>query len=206
MILLVAATEFEIPSFMNKEDAHLDVLIGGIGIASTIYHLQKRLHQFDYDLIIQAGIAGAFDNSLSLGETVLIKQDAFGDMGMEEKNNFTPVFRSGFMNANEFPFNEGWLTNENKILNQSQLKTVGAVTVNKVTDSIIQKEQLLKNFSPVVESMEGAAFHYVCLQENIPFIQLRSISNYVGERDKSKWKMKDAVINLNNELHKLINN
>jgi futalosine hydrolase len=52
--------------------------------------------------------------------------------------------------------------------------------------------------------MEGAAFHYVCLQEEIPFIQLRSVSNYVGERNKSKWQIKKAVENLNKELLNLI--
>ena len=53
--------------------------------------------------------------------------------------------------------------------------------------------------------MEGAALHYVCLQEKVPFIQLRAISNYVGERDKSKWKMQEAITNLHNELLKLLN-
>jgi futalosine hydrolase len=53
--------------------------------------------------------------------------------------------------------------------------------------------------------MEGAAFHFVCLQQKIPFIQIRSISNSVGERDKTKWVIKDAVNNLNSELVKLIN-
>jgi futalosine hydrolase len=48
-----------------------------------------------------------------------------------------------------------------------------------------------------VESMEGAAFHYVCLQEGMPFAQVRAISNYVTPRDKSQWQMKDAIVNLN---------
>ena len=52
--------------------------------------------------------------------------------------------------------------------------------------------------------MEGAAFHYVCLQENIPFVQLRAISNFVGERDKSKWLMKEAIENLNRETIALV--
>ncbi len=49
---------------------------------------------------------------------------------------------------------------------------------------------MLEKFGAEVESMEGAAFHYVCLQQKINFLQLRSISNRVGERDKSKWKLK----------------
>jgi futalosine hydrolase len=84
------------------------------------------------------------------------------------------------------------------------LPAVKAITVNKVSDSLIQKRQAMINFAPEIESMEGAALHYVCLQENIPFIQIRSISNLIGERDKSKWNFKEAIVNLNRELIKLI--
>jgi len=56
----------------------------------------------------------------------------------------------------------------------------------------------------VIESMEGAAFHYVCLQEAVPFLQLRAVSNMIGERDKTKWLMKEAIDNLNKELIVLI--
>jgi futalosine hydrolase len=52
--------------------------------------------------------------------------------------------------------------------------------------------------------MEGAALHYVCLQQEINFLQLRSISNIVGERDKQKWEMKEAIANLNMELKKIL--
>ncbi len=48
-------------------------------------------------------------------------------------------------------------------------------------------------FNPVTESMEGAALHYVCLMEKIPFLQIRSISNYIGERNKKKWDMMDSI-------------
>jgi futalosine hydrolase len=45
--------------------------------------------------------------------------------------------------------------------------------------------------------MEGAAFHYVCLTEKVPFLQLRAVSNYVGERNKKNWNIKLAIENLN---------
>ncbi len=202
-ILLIAATEQEIQPFIDT-DAKMDVLIAGVGIPSTIYHLQKRMQQIDYDLVIQAGIAGTFNNALALGQTVLVKQDAFGDLGMEEKENYTPIFEAGLADKNEFPFTDGWLVNTNKILKTSSLIAVNAITVTKVSDSFLLKQQLLKHFNADIESMEGAALHYVCLQENIPFIQIRSVSNYIGERNKSKWKINEAIDNLNTELTNLI--
>ena len=53
--------------------------------------------------------------------------------------------------------------------------------------------------------MEGGALHYVCLQEKTAFLQLRSVSNAVGERDKTKWDIKAAVNNLNSTLISLLN-
>ena len=61
-----------------------------------------------------------------------------------------------------------------------------------------------EQFNPVIESMEGAALHYIGLQEKIPFLQLRSVSNYIAERNKKNWNMKEAVQSLNSELLKLL--
>jgi futalosine hydrolase len=203
-ILIVSATEFEIAPFL-KQKGNIDILITGIGLPMALYHLQKKINENPYDLVIQAGIAGAFTNEFELGETVLVKQDIFGDIGMEENSIFTPIFETELFNKNEFSFEDGWLINKNKTLQQSNLELVKAITVNKVTDNKKAIEQLATIFNAEIETMEGAALHYVCLQQNISFIQIRSISNYVGERDKTKWKMNLAIENLNLELIKLIN-
>lgn len=204
-ILVITATGSEVQPFINA-DTGIDVLITGVGVPATLYHLQKRMQQIDYNLIIQAGIAGTFNKSIQLGQVVLVKQDTFGDIGMEEKENFVSIFETGFADKNEFPFKDGWLVNADEINKLSDLAIVKAITVNKVSDSDLQKQQFIKQFNADIESMEGAALHYVCLQENVPFIQLRSISNFVGERDRTKWKMKEAIINLNIQLLKVINN
>ena len=202
-LLLVAATELEIAPFLKKIPS-TDFLITGVGCPAVIYHLVKRLQQIDYDMVIQAGIAGSFTQSLQLGDLVLVKQDNFADIGISEQNNFYSIFEKGFEDKNSFPFTEGWLENSHSIMDQFLLQKVKAVTVNTVSDSEMQTRQLISKFDPQIETMEGAAFHYVCLNENIPFVQLRSISNYVGERDKTKWKLKEAIDNLSQELIKMV--
>ena len=85
-----------------------------------------------------------------------------------------------------------------------KLKKVAAITTNEITTSD-EKIQFYKDaFSPVIESLEGAALHYVCLMEKIQFLQLRSVSNYVGERNKENWNIKDSIHNLNKELIRLL--
>jgi futalosine hydrolase len=201
-ILVTAATEMEIASFVNGSN-DVDVLITGVGVPDTMYHLAKRLHQVDYDIIIQAGICGSFIKNDS-AKCVLVKEDAFADIGVYEKNNFYSVFDMGFSNANTFPYKNGFLINENILLDKTNLEKVRAMTVNSVGENKEQAAFLWSKYNPSIETMEGAALHYVCLQEQVSFLQLRAISNLVGERDKSKWKMKEALTELNNNLKNIV--
>lgn len=201
-ILCVAATEFEIAPFLKERPA-ADFLITGVGTPMAIYHIGKRLQQIDYDLVIQAGIAGSFPGKAELGEVVFVEKDVFADLGISEQQEFFTLFDKGFADKNEFPFSEGWLKNPSLLMNIFPIKKCAGVTVNTVTDNVKQSEQLVTKFKADVESMEGSALHYTCLQEKTPFLQLRSISNYVGERDKTKWKMKEAIDNLNACLLKI---
>ena len=202
-LLIVAATDFEIEPFL-KENISADILITGVGIPSTVFHLTKKLFAKKYDLAIQAGIAGAFNHQLKLSEVVAVKEETFADLGIEENGKLYSLFEKGFMNENEFPFENGWLKNDHPVIEKINLPYAKGITVNKIGDDILQNKMMEEKFSADVESMEGAAFHYVCLQQQINFLQLRSISNYVGERDKSKWELHNAIENLNTELLKII--
>jgi len=203
--LIVAATYFEIEPFIHQKK-EVDILITGVGIQATVYHLTKKLMTEKYDLVIQAGIAGSFSDKLKLGDVVAVKEDTFGDLGIEENGKMQTLFETGFSETNEFPFTNGWIVNANANFEKVSLPLVKAITVNKVSDNPIQNKFALEKFGADVESMEGAAFHYVCLQQKINFLQLRSISNHVGERDKSKWNLKAAIENLNKELLKIVDN
>jgi futalosine hydrolase len=212
--LLAAATPFEIAPFLEwyREEntaragtLELDVLITGIGLTAATYHLQKQIAIKRPQLVIQGGIGGCFNTSIKLGEVTMITKDTIADQGVVEKKTLLTLFDLGLMKPNQFPYKNGWLVNPHKdLLRKSRLKKVSAISVNQVSTS---KKTILRytdRFNPTVESMEGAALHYTCLMENIPFLQLRSISNYAGERNKKKWKMKEAIANLNHELIQLI--
>lgn len=202
-ILIVAATEMEIAPFIQL-GLPVDILITGVGAPAAIYHLQKKLQEKKYKSVIQAGVAGTFTNSIALGDSVIVERDCFADIGINEQGIFTYIFETKLANKNEFPYNDGWLVNDKLVKEKVPLPMVNAVTINTISDSITQKYLLVQNFGAQIETMEGAALHYVCLQEKVNFLQLRSISNEVGERDKSKWKLKDAIFNLNKELVRLL--
>lgn len=200
-ILIVSATALEIAPFV-AENLEVEILITGVGAPACMYELTKKLQNEQYDFVIQAGIAGTFKNNFSLANTFIVTADLFADLGISENDMFYTLFDTGFADANTMPYKNGWLENDGII--QVGLPMAKSITVNTVSDNFDIAEMYKRKFDADIESMEGAAFHYVCLQEKIPFLQLRSISNFVGERSKTNWKIKEAIESLNVNLIRIV--
>ncbi|HKR03719.1 MAG TPA: futalosine hydrolase [Bacteroidia bacterium] len=200
-ILLLTATEMEIKPLL-KEFAFLknkvDVLITGPGMISTVYHLTKRFDELKYDLAINAGIAGSFSKKITLGSVVEVKEECFSELGAENDKNFIHISGMKFKGKDDFPLKKKYLINKTKIKSKtlSELPKVKGITVNTVHGYRLSIEKIKRLFNPQIETMEGAAFFYVCEKEKIPFVQVRAISNYVEKRDKTKWKTDEAINNL----------
>lgn len=210
-ILIVSATEFEIAEMRwyipVKENVNIDFLITGVGMINTTFELTKCLSNKSYDYAINLGIAGAFDRNIEIGDCVWVRKDLFSEMGAEDGDDFLSLIQLGLQRHDEHPFVWGELKPQlNKELSTLQkLKQVRAITVNKVhgNDDSIMKTSLL--LSPQIESMEGAAFFYVCMKMNIPCIQIRAISNYVERRNREKWNIPLALESLKNTSVSLLN-
>ena len=169
-------------------------------MVATTYFLTKKIGQDRPQLIIQAGIAGSFTDQ-ALTSSVVIKEDCFADLGVMEENQFKSVFNLGLSNPDHFPFNQGLLKNPYAhLMDLTNLDHVKGITINEISTDKNRIDWHQQHTGAMVETMEGAAFHYVCLQEKIPFLQIRSISNKVGERDKKKWEIKKSIECLNEQL------
>ncbi|MCH5598477.1 futalosine hydrolase [Niabella ginsengisoli] len=204
-ILIIAATGFEIqPSIRKLKKMGATVVISGVGAAPSVYVITKAIQKYKPKLIIQAGIAGCFNRKYALGDVLLVSKDNFGDIGVVEHKEWKSIFDLNLIPSHQKPFKEGWLVNPHrKLIANTGLETVSATTVNEISTNKSRISLFIKQ-GFVLESMEGAALHYVALVEKIPFLQIRAISNYVGVRDKSKWKIAEAITNLNTELMRVI--
>jgi futalosine hydrolase len=207
--LLVAATAKEIAPFLTHfrdsgNPMPVDILITGVGLTATSYALTKQIQIKRPHCIIQAGVAGCFDKNIPPGSVVVVKQDTIADLGVVNNRKLETMFSLGLAKANTTPFKKGWLVNSNtNLVKISGLKPVRAISVNHISTSRQILELYRDNFNPVVESMEGAALHYVAIMEKIPFLQLRAVSNYIGERNKARWRLREAIGALNEELLKI---
>jgi len=219
-ILIVAATWLEVKLLADElefveESSHLlrkyqihdieiDILTTGIGTAFTSFHLTNTLHDNKYQFVINIGIAGSLTNDLSIGEVVSVVTDEFADLGIEKENEFLTLFESGFMDANEFPFERGILkaTDSNGLF---QLKKVRGITTNKSHGRVTSIAEIKSKFSAQVESMEGAVVFYICNWFGVPCFQIRSISNFVESRDSAEWNIPLALEKLNESIHHILN-
>ena len=213
-ILLTAATAFEIDpifDYLEKQDFkvgdnEIGIQITGIGSMMATYELTKAAIQLKPDYIIQAGIAGSFDVNLVPPQVVLIKDEIIGDVGAAEKDGFADIFDLKLIEPSTFPYTNKRLINpllEGKS-DHYDLRVVSGVTINEVTTSPTRIQLLKEKYGAHIESMEGAALHYISLKNKIPFLQVRAISNMVGERDKGQWKIKEAIEALNDALRKML--
>lgn len=204
--LVIAATPIEIAPFLTylkkekKIKYEIDVLITGIGLTATTYALLNQINIKKPAFIIQAGVGGCFDINIKLGTVVAIKKETIADQSVVELKTLKTLFDLKLLPQNKNPFSNGWLVNSNDILRKIKLRKVTGISVNEITTDKKKVKLYRDRFKPVIESMEGAALHYVSLMEKIPFLQIRSVSNYIAERNKQKWNMKEAVENLNKEL------
>jgi futalosine hydrolase len=206
MKILVTAATFKELQFINHS-GDITVAITGTGIASTVYNLTKLLNN-RYDMVLNIGIAGSFSEKLNTGDVVAVYSETFGDFGVATKNGFFTCFEENIVDANMFPFVNGILTSENAkhISRDLSIPLVKGLTNNTVSGEETLIKKMKDKFSPDIETMEGAAFFYVCLMENVPFAGIRSISNTVEPRDKSKWNISPAIKNLSDKVNTYLAN
>lgn len=206
-LLILSATEGEVGLLKEhlqkvpNEQHNITMLVAGVGTIATTFALTRELCMHEYDLVIQAGVGGSFDTDIQLGEVVQVISERYGDMGAEDHDNYIDIFDMGLIAPDVHPHAGKLLsTPANPVTDNTGLRKVTGLTISTVSgnaQTITRRKEL---YNCQVESMEGAALHYVCLQLEVPFMQVRGISNYVIPRDKSQWQMKDAIINLNNWL------
>jgi futalosine hydrolase len=218
-ILIVAATPYELAPLkvhltrnfdqslaggFAKNELEVYLNITGPGMTLTAYHLGLLFAHSAFDLAINAGIAGAFDKNLKLGEVVHVVSERFGDLGVEEAGGtFTGIHELGLIGPDEPPFLNGELLNS-AALAFDFLPKFSGLTVNKVHGTAASIAAIRNKYAAGVESMEGAAFFYACLSAEQPFLEIRAISNYVEPRNREAWNLPLAIGNLNNVLIELL--
>jgi futalosine hydrolase len=166
--------------------------ISGVGIAPTSYSLGKIFALDEFDISIQIGIAGAYQKNSKLGEVFQVLSDCFLFFGAEELG-FIPASKLN-LGVKEDIYYQKFNINLPLLSSLKKAEAITSATIHTEESSIEKIMEVYNN--PQLESMEGAAFFYACKQSNTPCLQIRSVSNYVGNRNKSNWDIDLAITEL----------
>ncbi len=210
--LLVASTIAEVsglvgtvaPYKVTPINDNWNVLITGVGMVPTVFHLSQALHEEKYLRIMNIGLAGAINRNLLLEEVVNVIDDEFAFWGSEDNDDYLSVFDLNLQKVDESPFTNRKLIPLATDFSIATYKKVHGLTVQTVTGSSNSLLKLNKYYAADIESMEGAAVFYVANQFGIPALQLRAISNYVEPRNRKSWRMKEALSALFDAVRNLI--
>lgn len=201
-ILLTAPTSFEIQP--NELPGGTWTFVeSGVGVPATLFRLQEAWQSGSFEVLLQVGLAGSFRQPIAPGSVGWVERDQFAGLGLSQTNAFTPLTDS-YLNRGCYPEHTGgWIPATLPDGLKLHLPAWTSITVNQATDDLQQNEQHQQTGADI-ESMEGAAAHYLGFRWKIPVIQLRAVSNFVGNRDVTSWKISEAVDALHRELSLLL--
>ncbi|MBQ0867814.1 futalosine hydrolase [Streptomyces smyrnaeus] len=215
-VLVVAAVPAEREAVLaatGDSAPHLDVIAGGVGpaaaAAATAAALLTAAHRSrPYDLVVATGIGGGFAaNGIEVGDTVVADRIVAADLGAETPTGFVSVAELGFGTAEHAP--PPHLVRE--AAETTGARTGPVLSVSTTTGSRERAEQLLAHHpGAAAEAMEGfgvaqaAAAHAAALGEGPPVLELRTVSNAVGPRDRAAWRIPEALAALTAAFGKLV--
>ena len=183
-----------------------DLLITGPGVFNAAHALTAYLEKSSPVLVLQTGISGIFRQTGGhIGDIAIATREHYIHTGIRTGGIENKPLPFDLIKANPltrkgiYPFEQERVEQTCKILSKFLLSDKvnifkgPFITVSSITSSFKQADRLYSAFSPVMEAMEGAACAHVAALYDIPIIEVRAASNYVGERDKSKWDTDLAV-------------
>jgi futalosine hydrolase len=155
----------------------------GVGPVEAALGTARALASGSYDALINAGIAGGFRGRCTVGDAVVCAREDYVELGLEDGSTFALPGGLELIRTVEAdrrlvdPFLDGRIP---VILGRG-------VTSAMVTSTEQRALVLAHRFRADVESMEGFAVLRAAQAAGVPGIEIRGVSNLVGERATAEW-------------------
>ena len=183
MILITCAVGKELGDFRTPE--HVEMLVTGVGPVEAAAAVSRALAQGRYDLVVSAGIAGAFDGAAQIGEGVVVTDEIF-ELDLE---NGTPISLPDGARVVDRAASDLTLVDR---LVELGFRSVRGITVPRVTATDATASRLAAHGAGV-ETMEGFAVLRSAEIAGVPAVEVRGISNIACERSNSRWDFDAGV-------------
>ncbi|MDO7907056.1 futalosine hydrolase [Paenibacillus sp. JX-17] len=198
-VLIMTAVEAERQAVLRglNGDDRFDVVIAGVGAPSAAARTAAAIaaRPEAYRCVISAGIGGGFAGRAALGEIVIADTIIAADLGAETPDGFASVDELGFGSSRieaAPALSQRWA---------AALQAAGlparygpVLTVNTATGTAATAEALAARYpGAAAEAMEGYGAAVAAQAQQIPALEIRTISNAVGPRDRAAWRIPEAL-------------
>lgn len=185
---------------MNGREVNCTSLVSGVGPVETAVRLTRFLLDTKENItgVLQFGVGGAYiqpesKQQAQLLDICLASQEVAGDLGIcyPDRIEYLPQELTGNL---VFDLDRRLLSRAEVIMQENSITAkIGAfITVNAISATGKRGEMLRVKWNGLCENMEGAATARVCREFGLPFVELRSVSNFVEDRNMATWQLQKA--------------
>jgi futalosine hydrolase len=195
------ARELFLGSLFGQRVVLLHSGIGKINAASAVTAL---LETIEPEAVIVTGCAGAYPESgLAVGDLVLASEEILADEGVITPQGFIDFSALGFpllehggpLMEQRFPADPQLVAEAQPFIEAAaiaagaKLATGPLVTVSTCSGTDQAAQAMVQRTGGICENMEGAAVAQICRLYEVPFFELRGISNLVENRNLERWDL-----------------
>jgi len=196
-VLIMTAVSAERDAVLRglHSDSRFDVLVAGVGSVVAAVNTARALATAEYSLVISAGIGGGFPGRAEVGSLVVANKIVVADLGAETLEGFRSVEELGF-GFTQIQIDASLVDRVTGALLVAKIPVnIGPVlTVSTVTGTATRGVELAARIpGATAEAMEGYGVGCAALDRGVPVLEIRAISNIVGSRERSTWRIKEAL-------------
>ncbi|HEY5200944.1 MAG TPA: futalosine hydrolase [Acidothermaceae bacterium] len=197
---------------VDTSAGELQVFDGGPGpVAAALSTASLLALGPEYDLVISAGIAGGFRGRAEIGDIVLADQVIAADQGVMTDEGFSTLRDLGL--PGEGGYAVGNVEHRARLASGPYRLLAGDIlTLSSMTGTDARAAELASRYPrAVAEAMEGYGVIEATRRSSertgrdIPFAEIRAISNIIGRRDRSTWNIPLALGALADAMSTLLN-
>ena len=163
----------------------------GFGVVVSGIRATQLMAEFAPKRVLLIGVAGALTPELQVGEAV-----EFGEAGCY---GIGAGSGDGFLSASEMGWKQ-WpsgteISDAIQLADEGQASGKSLLTCCSASATELDVRMRLEKYpKAVAEDMEGFSVAAACRFAGIPLRIVRGISNLAGDRNKSNWRLRDAML------------
>jgi futalosine hydrolase len=197
-LLVATAVDAERGAFLAGlpvRPAQITVAVVGIGPAAAAGTARllalAEAAGHPYRTVLSAGLAGGLPGRAPVGALVLASRSIHADLGAESPDGWRSLDLLG-LGATLAPADAAVLAELRARLPEAVVGDV--VTVTTITGTAGRAAALATTHpAAVAEAMEGYGVACAAAGAGVAFAELRAVSNLVGPRDRSAWRIGEAL-------------